>query len=379
MKYCSNCLMPETKPDLAFDQNGKCSACVAFEQRNSINWDSREKELDEIFKKFKQNLHWDCVVPVSGGKDSTFQVLKVLEYGLKPLCVTSTTCDLSDLGRKNIENIKSFGIDYIEFTSNKKIRKKLNKIGLEEIGDIAWPEHVGIFTIPVIAAVKFNIPLIVWGENSQNEYGGPLSKINNNILDRSWLEEFGGLLGLRVTDLHNAYGIEKKDLLPYIYPSDEELKKANITGIFLGHYIEWDGSKNAEIASLNGFKSYNTIVEGTATPYENLDNYQHGIHDYFKYIKYGFSRATDQVCMAIRRKKITRKDGIDIIKKYDGKYPNIYLGKKLEDIIKEIGIDKNHFDNICDQFTNKKLFKLDNKKKPLKDKDGNLIPLFEIE
>tara|TARA_Y100000590_G_scaffold470209_1_gene662782 strand:- start:14459 stop:15598 length:1140 start_codon:yes stop_codon:yes gene_type:complete len=379
MKYCNNCLMPETKPDLAFDQNGKCSACVAFEQRNSINWDSREKELDEIFKKFKQNLHWDCVVPVSGGKDSTFQVLKVLEYGLKPLCVTSTTCDLSDLGRKNIENIKSFGIDYIEFTSNKKIRKKLNKIGLEEIGDIAWPEHVGIFTIPVIAAVKFNIPLIVWGENSQNEYGGPLSKINNNILDRSWLEEFGGLLGLRVTDLHNAYGIEKKDLLPYIYPSDEELKKANITGIFLGHYIEWDGSKNAEIASLNGFKSYNTIVEGTATPYENLDNYQHGIHDYFKYIKYGFSRATDQVCMAIRRKKITRKDGIDIIKKYDGKYPNIYLGKKLEDIIKEIGIDKNHFDNICDQFTNKKLFKLDNKKKPLKDKDGNLIPLFEIE
>ena len=379
MKYCSNCLMPETKPDLAFDQNGKCSACVAFEQRNSINWDSREKELYEIFKKFKQNLHWDCVVPVSGGKDSTFQVLKVLEYGLKPLCVTSTTCDLSDLGRKNIEKGGGGGGGGIEFTSNKKIRKKLNKIGLEEIGDIAWPEHVGIFTIPVIAAVKFNIPLIVWGENSQNEYGGPLSKINNNILDRSWLEEFGGLLGLRVTDLHNAYGIEKKDLLPYIYPSDEELKKANITGIFLGHYIEWDGSKNAEIASLNGFKSYNTIVEGTATPYENLDNYQHGIHDYFKYIKYGFSRATDQVCMAIRRKKITRKDGIDIIRKYDGKYPNIYLGKKLEDIIKEIGIDKNHFDNICDQFTNKKLFKLDNKKKPLKDKDGNLIPLFEIE
>lgn len=371
--------MPETKPDLAFDQNGKCSACAAFEQRNSINWDSREKELDEIFKKFKQNLHWDCVVPVSGGKDSTFQVLKVLEYGLKPLCVTSTTCDLSDLGRKNIENIKSFGVDYIEFTSNKKIRKKLNKIGLEEIGDIAWPEHVGIFTIPVIAAVKFNIPLIVWGENSQNEYGGPLSKINNNILDRSWLEEFGGLLGLRVTDLHNAYGIDKKDLLPYIYPSDKELKKANITGIFLGHYIKWDGSKNAEIASLNGFKSYNKIVEGTATPYENLDNYQHGIHDYFKYIKYGFSRATDQVCMAIRRKKISRKDGIDIIKKYDGKYPNIYLGKKLEDIINEIGIDKNHFDNICDQFTNKKLFKLDNNKKPLKDNKGNLIPLFEIE
>ena len=378
MKYCNNCLMPETKPDLAFDKNGKCSACVAFEERIKINWKSREKNLRDLFNKFKDISQWDCIVPVSGGKDSTFQVLKIMEFGLKPLCVTSTTCDLSDLGRKNIENIKSFGVDYLEFTANKKVRKKLNRIGLEEIGDIAWPEHVGIFTIPVIAAVKFNVPLIIWGENSQNEYGGPLTKIQNNILDRSWLEEFGGLLGLRVSDLYSAYGFEKKDLIPYVYPSDDELKKANITGIFLGHYIQWDGSKNAEIASKNGFSSYNYIVEGTIAQYENLDNYQHGIHDYFKYIKFGFSRATDQVCMALRRKKITRKEGIELIKKYDGKYPSSYLGKKLELILKDIGLEKKRFDEICDIFTNKKIFQLDNNNKPKKDKNGNLIPLFKI-
>ena len=378
MKYCNNCLMPETKPDLAFDKNGKCSACVAFEERIKINWKSREKNLRDLFNKFKDISQWDCIVPVSGGKDSTFQVLKIMEFGLKPLCVTSTTCDLSDLGRKNIENIKSFGVDYLEFTANKKVRKKLNRIGLEEIGDIAWPEHVGIFTIPVIAAVKFNVPLIIWGENSQNEYGGPLTKIQNNILDRSWLEEFVGLLGLRVSDLYSAYGFEKKDLIPYVYPSDDELKKANITGIFLGHYIQWDGSKNAEIASKNGFSSYNYIVEGTIAQYENLDNYQHGIHDYFKYIKFGFSRATDQVCMALRRKKITRKEGIELIKKYDGKYPSSYLGKKLELILKDIGLEKKRFDEICDIFTNKKIFQLDNNNKPKKDKNGNLIPLFKI-
>ena len=163
MKYCKNCLMPETKPDLAFNEEGKCSACIAFEERDNVDWNAREKDLKNIFKTFKKS-HWDCVVPVSGGKDSTYQVLKVLEYGLTPLCVTSTTCDLSNLGKKNIENIKSFGVDYIEFTANKKVRKKLNRIGLEEIGDIAWPEHVGIFTIPVIIAVRYNIPLIVWGE-----------------------------------------------------------------------------------------------------------------------------------------------------------------------------------------------------------------------
>ena len=183
---------------------------------------------------------------------------------------------------------------------------------------------------------------------------------------------------MRVSDLSASYNIPKKELAPYIYPSEKDLKEANITGIFLGHYLKWDGSNNADIALSKGFQQYHKIVEGTATPYENLDNYQHGIHDYFKYIKYGFSRATDQVCMAIRRKKISRAEGIELVKKYDGKYPSSYLGKDLEKIISEIEIDLNKFNRICDQFTNKKLFKLDNQKKPLKDKNGNLIPTFEI-
>ena len=134
----------------------------------------------------KDGSNWDCIIPVSGGKDSTYQVITMLELGMNPLCVTATTCDLTDIGRRNIENIKKMGVDYIEVTTNRVVRAKLNRIGLTEVGDISWPEHVSIFTVPVRMAVNFNVPLIIWGENSQNEYGGPAAAVENNVLDRRW-------------------------------------------------------------------------------------------------------------------------------------------------------------------------------------------------
>ena len=229
--------MPDTKPDLSFDEEGICNACKNFENRPKINLEERKTELLDIIEKYrsKDSSNWDCIVPVSGGKDSTTQVIKMLELGLNPLCVTATTCDLSAIGRKNIQNIKNLGVDYIEFTPNPVIRRKLNKIGLTQVGDISWPEHVGIFTIPVRAAVEYGVPLIVWGENSQNEYGGPAGDTENNVLTRRWLEEFGGLLGLRVSDLVGLEGIERKHLVPYTYPTDDELQKVGVTGIFLGY------------------------------------------------------------------------------------------------------------------------------------------------
>lgn len=234
IKYCTLCFLPSTKPDLYFDESGLCAACIAYKERKEIDWGEREKEFHKIIERMRatSKSKWDCIVPVSGGKDSTAQVLKVLELGLNPLCVTSTTCDLSQIGRENIENIKQLGVDYIEFSPNPITRAKLNKIGLVQVGDISWPEHVGIFTIPVRAAVQFGVPLIIWGENSQNEYGGPAAASSNNILNRRWLEEFGGLLGLRVSDLSDNYGIRDRDLVPYTYPSDEELSSVGVTGLF---------------------------------------------------------------------------------------------------------------------------------------------------
>lgn len=374
MKYCSRCVMPDTKPDLILDNEGVCNACRSFEKRKEIDWDLRKKEFFEVINKYKSqnNSKWDCIIPVSGGKDSTYQVLKVLQLGLNPLCVTATTCHLSDIGRKNIENIKSFGVDYVEFSPNIVTRRKLNKIGLTQVGDISWPEHVGIFTIPVRAAVQFGVPLIVWGENSQNEYGGPASASENNVLNRRWLEEFGGLLGLRVSDIVGLDGIEPRHLIPYSYPSDEELAKVGATGIFLGYYFPWDGYSNALIAQANGFVTKPTVVEGSIVNYENLDNYQTGIHDYFKYLKFGFGRATDITCLHLRRGRITREFAVDFVNRHDGKFPWTYLDMPIEEILKPLDMNIEDFVKVCDRFTNKKIFLTDARANLIKDSRGNL-------
>ena len=377
LNYCKKCVMPDTKPDLMFDDEGVCNACRNYENRGQVDWDARKKELAKVLDKYRNldGSNWDCIVPVSGGKDSTYQVVRILQLGLNPLCVTSTTCDLSDLGRQNIENIKKLGVDYIEVTPNLQVRAKLNKIGLEQVGDISWPEHIGIFTIPVRAAVQFNVPLIVWGENSQNEYGGPAAAAENSILNRQWLEEFGGLLGMRVSDLIEHNDIEKRQLINYIYPSDEELSRVGVTGLFLGYYLPWDGLSNTLIAQANGFVTYEKVVEGSMVNYENLDNHQTGIHDYFKFLKFGFGRATDLACMHIRRGRLTRQDGLEIVNRLDGKFPWVYLGKTLEEILQPLEITVDDFIRICDRFTNKKVFKLDSSGKLEKHSDGSPIKL----
>lgn len=376
MKYCINCFYPNTKPDLAFNKDGLCAACISFEKRRKINWKEREKEFIKIINIVKKKSNdYDCVVPVSGGKDSTSQVIKSLEYGLKPLCVNVRTCNLSPLGRKNLDNITKLGVDLIEIAPNPTVRKKLNKIGLFEVGDISWPEHLGIFTIPINIAVKFNIQFILWGENSQNEYGGPISATYNKYLERSWLEEFGGLLGLRVDDIFNHYEIKKEDLALYMYPSIEKIKKINLKSMFMGYFFPWNGYENAILAKKNGFLYYEKLVEGTGVSYENLDNYQTGIHDYFKYLKYGFGRTTDIMNNLLRRKIISKKAAKGIIKKYDGNFPHTYLGKKIVEILEEINVSMDEFIKCCDQFTNKKLFKCDNQNKLIK-KKFNVIRNF---
>lgn len=375
MKYCSRCLLPSTKPDLSFDADGVCSACKAFENRAEVDWSKREHEFHLIMSRYANNdvANWDCIIPVSGGKDSTYQVIKILELGYKPLCVTATTCDLSAIGRRNIENIKGLGVDYVEFSPNPVVRRKLNNIGLKTVGDISWPEHVGIFTIPVRAAVQYQVPLIIWGENSQNEYGGPAVAQDSPTLNRRWLEEFGGLLGLRVTDLPDSFGISSRDLLPYTYPTDEDLARVGVTGIFLGHYFPWDGISNYLISQAHGFESLGHPIEGSMVDYENVDNYQAGIHDYFKYLKFGFGRATDLASTHIRRGRLTRNEGLAIVDLRDGMYPSSYLKKPLLEILNQIEMSISEFNEICDQFTNREIFKTNGEGALVKDSTGRPV------
>lgn len=375
LTYCKKCVMPSTKPDLHLDNDGVCNACRAYEARGDVDWARRKEDLEIILQKYRNRngSNYDCIVPVSGGKDSTYQVIQILQLGLTPLCVTASTCDLTDLGRNNIENLKKLGVDLFEFSPNPLVRAKLNKIGLFQVGDISWPEHVGIFTIPVKAAVQFNVPLIIWGENSQNEYGGPAAAAENNILDRRWLEEFGGLLGLRVSDVLGVDGIKEKDLIPYAYPEDLDLKKVGVTGLFLGHYLPWDGLSNALVAQAYGFEVAPTTTLGSMVNYENLDNYQTAIHEYFKFLKFGFGRATDHACLHIRRGRLTRETGIEIVRRLDGKFPWQYLGKSLKDTLAPLGVTVDDFVKLCDKYANKKIFKRDTSGALIKDCDGNLI------
>ena len=376
MRYCVRCVMAETRPDLQIDDEGVCDACRSADLKESIDWDERWNQLVELAEEFrnKDGTNYDCVIPVSGGKDSTFQtyVAKRL-LGLNPLCVSWAPCHLTEIGRRNLRNLQELGVDLIQVWGNPKVYRALIREGLKRVGDNCWPEHVGIFTAPVRTAVNYKIPLIIWGENSQLEYGGPFVEARmSSILNRRWLEEFGGLLGNRVEDMIGVDGIAQSDLLPYIYPSDEELEAAGVRGIFLGYYLKWDGKKNAELAQSLGFSVLEDgPVEGTYTNYENLDCGYMSMHDYLKYLKYGFGRATDHACLGIRNGQLTRAEGLELARIYEGDLPRKYLPQLLEDLMMTEG----EFQSILDSFTNKAIFSRDEKGGFLRDKTGRLTKL----
>ncbi|WP_202985654.1 N-acetyl sugar amidotransferase [Pedobacter planticolens] len=381
IRYCSKCLFPETKPDLFFNEEGVCSACEASGQKNNqIDWEQREKDFHTIIDKYRKEpneIGYDCLIPVSGGKDSTYQAYFMKEVcGLNPLCVCFETTNLTEVGQKNIDNISKMGIDVIYFKKNYNAYRSMVVEGFKRVGDEMWPNHLGIFTIPIHIAVNFNIPLVIWGENPQQEYGGPIESVENKHLNRRWLEEFGGLLGNRIQDMVGVDGLTEKDLTPYFYPSDEDIDRVGVVGIFLGHYFFWDARKQLEIVKKHGFSvKEDGPVEGTYTNYENLDEKMHGLHDYLKYVKYGFGRATDHACIDVRNNRITREKGLELVKQYDGKYPHY----GVNEFVAYSGMTKEEVDHILDSFTNPILFAQDEQGNFLRDGDGNLIRNFDFE
>jgi N-acetyl sugar amidotransferase len=381
LRYCKECLFPETKPDLFFNEEGICSACVAAAQKNiNIDWAQREKDFYTIIEKYKKGhgeIGYDCLIPVSGGKDSTYQAYFMKEVcGLNPLCVCFETTNITDLGQRNIDNISKMGIDVIYFKKNYNAYRSMVIEGFKRVGDEMWPNHLGIFTVPIHFAVKFNIPLVIWGENPQQEYGGPVESVQNKFLNRRWLEEFGGLLGNRIQDMIGVDGLTEKELTPYFYPSDEEIERVGVIGLFLGHYFFWDARKQLEIVKKHGFSvKEDGPIEGTYTNYENLDEKMHGLHDYLKFVKYGFGRATDHANIDIRNKRLTREEALKIVKEYDGKYPHYGVAE----FVKYSGMSKEEVDEIIDLFTNSILFKQDDNGKFIKDTNGDLIRNFEVE
>jgi len=372
IRYCTKCLYPSTKPQLKFDKNGICDACRWIQLKEKIDWKQRRKELEKILDKYKSKdgTKHDCIIPVSGGKDSHYQAYVIKEeFGLNPLLVNFHPLDFTEVGRKNIENIKNLGVDCIEFTANPIIYRKMAQFGLKELGDFQWPEHIGIFSVPVQIAVRYKIPLIVWGENPQMEYGGPDTVSSTPYLDREWNEKHGGyfLDKIKPNDM-TKYGFTLKDLKPYLYPTDDEIKSVGVTGIFLGYFIKWDIFKQLELVKKLGFSEDKELKEGTYDAWENLDVKFTVFHDYFKFLKYGFGRATDHASIEIRYGRMTREEGLNLVKRYEGKIPTKYLSEFLE----SADITEEEFLKICEKFTNKALFKKDKYGNLLRDENNNL-------
>ena len=375
MRYCKKCLYPDTKPQIIFNDEGICSACVNHEKKEIIDWNEKRQEFEEILDKYKSKnkTNYDCIIPVSGGKDSHYQTYVIKkEFGLNPLVINFHPHDQTELGKKNLENLKKIGVDCIEFSPNPEVYLKLARFGLKELGDFQWPEHLGIFTIPVQMAVKFNIPLIIWGENPQLEYGQPTDVNKDTILDREWNEKNGGyfLDKIKPKDMVK-YGFQLDELRPYIYPTDEEIRRVGVTGVFLGSYLKWDIFKQLDIVKKIGFKESVDKKEGTYDGWENLDVYFTVFHDYFKFLKYGFGRATAHASIEIRYGRITREEGLELVKKNEGKIPRQYLKQFLE--FADISMDE--FLEICAKFTNKKIFKVDDQQNIIQDENGEVTKL----
>src|SRR3990167_8240628 len=204
MKRCRLCGLPDTRPDTAF-VDGICSACIAYANRPTIDWQARREQLEALLARARETArklgnHYDCIVPSSGGKDSHYQVLTLLGLGVRPLIVTATTCHLTPIGRANIDNLARYATT-VEVSPNKTVRAKLNRLGLTMVGDVSWPEHVSIFTVPFLVARRTGIPFLFYGENPQNQYGGPPETQEAQQMTRRWVSEFGGFLGLRPHDL----------------------------------------------------------------------------------------------------------------------------------------------------------------------------------
>ena len=362
INYCKLCLFPETKPDLFFNSKGICDACLSGQRKHGIkskvDWKRRSEDFEKILKKARNSKSiYNCIVPVSGGKDSTWQVYVMKHrHKMKPLAVTFDQFDQTPLGRKNLEALKSIGVDHVHFSLNPKIVKSLVKKCFEIVGDPYWVNHVGIWTIPMHIANYFNIPLVVQGENPIFEYGGPEKDRDNMVMNKRWRQEFGGMRGFREEDMVDK-DISLEDLKILQYPNENELNKKGISCVFYGGYFKWEPNEHTEFIKKFGWKQRIKPQAGSYFKTDNCDMQFIDIRERIKFLKYGYGKATDHLNILIRQNKIARKKALQIVKKIDGKVEK----KNIKDFCNYLGINVSRYNDIMDNFVNHEIFVKDNK------------------
>lgn len=350
---CRTCCYPSTKPDLHFDETGQCAACRNFQSRPTIDWEARESELVRLIEAAPKNSSgYTAIVPSSGGKDSTAQTLKLIELGARPLVVTASTCYLTPIGRRNIENLARYATT-IEVTPKRTVRAKLNKLGLEMVGDVSHAEHMSIFSTPFRVARDLGISQIWYGEAPQREYGGPPGSEEAQTMTRRWIAEYGGLLGARASDFVGLDGITEEDMEDYRLPDDEDM--ATIDAYFIGSFSLWDSKRNAEISIAHGMEA-RLPSPANWWPAENLDCALTGLHDHGMYRKYGYGRLCAQISVDIRNGRISRREAMEIVEGRDGLFPETYAGVSVDEVLSYMGVTRRWLMAQLDKHTNWDLF-----------------------
>ena len=352
IKFCKKCLYSENHPlGLVINEEGICSGCLIHKEKDELDWDSRFKQLEQlvsIYRKPTTSKEYDCIIPVSGGGDSFFIDTVVNKLNLNPLLVSYNKYFNTPLGIKNLSNLKiQFNCDLISQNINPVSIKKLTRKTLTEYGNIYWPILAGNSVFPVQIAQKFKIPLIIWGAHQGIEQVGMFSYLHKVEMTRRYRKnhDLFGIEAENIIDVHD--NLTKKDIWQFFYPSDKELHKNNIRGIYLNNYIRWDSkSQHEKMIEKYGFLC--SEFSRTYETYDHVDCYNYlDIHDLLKLYKHGYSKVTDHASRDIRYGRITRDQGLNLVKQYE-QQECVYL-----DLFREwLSIDKSGLDMILNQFRN---------------------------
>lgn len=327
MRYCKRCVYPQIAVNLHVDDDGVCSSCRAFEaaeQMTEARWADRRKRFDKIVEETLRTRSADnyhCLIPVSGGKDSYYQAHVIAsEYGLKPLLMTYHGNNYLPEGDYNRDRMRHvFDADHIVYGPSVEVLKKLNRLCFRKMGDMNWHAHCGILTTPIVVAVKFNIPLLIWGEIDWDISGMYDPDDFVEFSQRSRHEH-----GLRGFEWYDMVGdprepLTERDMLWAKYPSDDEIVRVGVRGLYIGNFFKWDPNKHTQLVQDRyGWHPAEKPFERTYRQFSNLDDrYENGIHDLLKFVKFGYGRASDHASKDIRTGYMNRETGVEMVRKYD--------------------------------------------------------------
>ena len=347
MKHCSRCVMPETAETLGFDEANVCSVCdqVEFKQ-TGIDWTVKKIELNDIIESARGKYDYDCIVPFSGGKDSTYTLwYLVRELGLKPLVIRFNHGFMrSTLIENNLRTFRALGVDVLDFTPNWQVVRKLMFEALRRRGDFCWHCHTGIFSYPMWVALEKKVPLVIWGEPSA-EYSSFYSYDEEEEVDERRFntvvnlginaEDMLGMLDNTISD----FPVTARDLKPYTYPPAADLRRERVRSVCLGSFIPWDVRKQVDLIK-DELGWQGDEVEGVPPEYdyEKIECFMQGVRDYIKYLKRGFGRTAHLASIDIRNGRMTREEGERLVSEYDGKRP-----ASLDLFLDYLGIDEREF------------------------------------